>query len=155
MATVKERFMEAIKGKPKPILEKWLKTIPDVDCKLETLRVIAPTCYGECKPAVQRLIDDMNGIFGGSTNFGLLDDKKTGVEGCWFNPEIKKKECEPVVVIDSGHNCSKKEQLQQVAAAITRYATDADQHSISIVNNRFYIGETPYIRAATEKLLNK
>ena len=127
------------------IIDKWLTTVPNVSCYRERLKIFAPTCDDKCLPAVQKLIETVNELFGGSTIY----DQATG---CWFDEKNDKVLCEPVKVIEVGHNCSRKEDLVQLMDAIATYATKTEQDSLSIQNGRFYIAETDDLLNKYEKL---
>ena len=131
--------------KVKQIIDKWLKEVPNVSCYRERLKIYAPTCDDKCFPAVQELIEKVNVLFGGSTIY----DQCTG---CWFDQKNEKVLCEPVKVIEVGHNCSRKEDLVQLMDAIADYATKTNQESISIQNGRFYIAETDDLLSKYEEL---
>lgn len=131
--------------KVKQIIDKWLKDVPNVSCYRERLKIYTPTCDDKCLPAVQELIKKVNELFGGSTIY----DNCTG---CWFDEKNEKVLCEPVKVIEVGHNCSRKEDLAQLMDAIADYAAKTNQDSMSIQNGRFYIAETDDLLKKYEKL---
>lgn len=127
------------------LIGEWLAKVPNVMCYTERMKIYAPTCYGECEPEVQKLVERVNELFGGSTTY----DQCTG---CWFDEEIKKVECEPIKVIEVAHNCSKKEDLKQLMDAIVDYATKTDQKTLSIQNGKFYIAKKPQLIEKYEAL---
>jgi len=129
----------------KDALEEWLKNIKGVTCFTEVLRIYAPTCYGECIDAVERLLDRLNKIFGGSTVY-------KDCQGCWFNEEENRMECEPVWVIEIGHRCLTPEEAKEVAKAIVDYAREANQYSVAIAGSNFYIAESSRMLKAYKKL---
>ena len=132
----------------KETIDKWLFSVPKVSCYRERLKIFAPTCDDKCLPAVQELINKVNTLFGGSTIY----DQCTG---CWFDEEKEAVLCEPVKVIEVGHNCSTKEDLTKLMAAITDYAVKTDQHSMSIQNGRFYITKRPELVKKYEELVKE
>ena len=129
----------------KQIIDKWLKDVPNVSCYRERLKIYAPTCGDKCLPDIQELIEKVNELFGGSTIYEQCT-------GCWFDEKNDKVLCEPVKVIEVGHNCSRKEDLVQLMDAIADYASKTKQDSMSIQNGRFYIAETEDLLDKYEKL---
>lgn len=127
-------------------LEKWLREMIGTEgtCFSEKMKVYAPTCYGRCIDAVERLIHKINEIFGGSTTY-------KEAEGCWINPEGKT-ECEPVMVIEVGHHCTDYPTARKFVEAIRDYAVEADQQAISISQGSFYIIPRTELELAMEKV---
>lgn len=127
-------------------IDAWLDTIGEQDktCFPEVLKIYAPTCYGKCEDAVQALVDTVTNELFGSTTY----DKTTG---CWLDEDTDKIECEPVRVIEAAHHCQKKEQLDEIARAIVNYARRANQKSLSIHNNKFFILRKPALIAKFEE----
>lgn len=122
------------------MLDEWLKTVPDVMCFTEKLKLYVPTCDDACLPAARRLNDEVVRIFKGSTVY-------REATGCWIRPDGKT-ECEPVQVIEVGHQCSNKKTLASLVKAIADYSSEAGQHSVSVHNGSFFI-------ARSDELLNK
>lgn len=116
------------------ILEEWLKNIAVSGgiCFPEKFKLYAPTCYGKCEDAVDELVKDINLIFGGSTTY-------KDVEGCWWDDENKKLECEPIRVIETAHHCQDYETARKLSNAIIKYNEKAKQKYISISQGSFYI----------------
>jgi hypothetical protein len=48
-------------------LDEWLKTIPEVVCFTQKMKVYAPTCNGRCDREVDELITNLNEVLGGCT----------------------------------------------------------------------------------------
>ena len=118
----------------KNIIDEWLNKVPRAVCFTEKMKVYAPTCYGKCEKQTNTLISEMNRIFGGSTVYNE-------VIGCWYDSSKEETICEPVKVIEVGHNCSTKLKLEELMKAITKYAVDTKQDAISIHNGKFYIAD--------------
>jgi cystathionine beta-lyase family protein involved in aluminum resistance len=127
-------------------IEAWLKTIKGVTCFTEKMKVYAPTCYGKCLDAVEELIAKINEIFTGSTVYDA--------EGTWVTPEGRV-EREPVKVIEVGHRCTDPDSARRFAEAIITYAQKADQRTIAIYQNDFYIAQRPEMVEAFKKLKEK
>jgi hypothetical protein len=132
-------------------IEAWLKGIRGITCFSEKMKIYAPTCYNprtkghECLPEVEKLIERVNKIFGGSTVYDA--------EGSWIDEETGELVVEPVKVIEVGHECADLKDAQELADAIVEYATKAGQKSIAIHQGSFFIAETPKLQKAYEKLL--
>ena len=129
----------------KNILDKWLEQVPSVACYTEKLKVYAPTCHNQCLDAVNELVGRINQLFGGSTTYEVAT-------GCWWDKDNKEMVCEPVKVIEVGHNCQEKEELEQLAKAIIDYAEKANQEYVSIHNRHFYIAQHENLLKAYEGL---
>lgn len=143
--------MEQARDQLETLIDKWLAEEVKGEekvCHTEKLKIYAPTCKGKCEWAVNQLVDDVNKVLMGTTTY----DKATG---CWWSNEKKKVECEPVRVIEVAHSCQTGQQLTDIMAAIVKYGKQAEQHSISILNNRFFITETPELSKAFEALAEK
>jgi len=123
-------------------IEAWLRGIKGVTCYTEKMKVYAPTCYDKCLPAVRKLIDRINTIFGGSTVYDA--------EGNWV--EDMRIVREPVKVIEVGHRCTEPETARAFAEAIVEYAEEAKQNYISIHQNDFYIAESAEMAEAFKQL---
>lgn len=115
-------------------LDRYLDTIPERLCFSQTLKIFAPTCYGECTAAVDRLETDLAKHFGGVTAYDQ-------VRGCWLDPQGDL-ECEPVRVIELGHGCTNREDIMKMSGAIVRYGQEARQHSLGIRSGHFYIAKS-------------
>jgi len=114
----------------KDALREWLETIRGVTCYRDRLRVYAPTCYGACVGAVERLTKRISEALGGATVYDA--------EGCWVN-ERGELECEPVKVIESAHHCLSPSKAREVAEAIGDYAREADQRYLAVEEGTFFI----------------
>jgi len=123
-------------------IDKWLSGIKGVTCFTEKMKVYAPTCYGRCTDAVERLIEKINMLFGGSTVYDA--------EGTWI--EDTKVYREPVKVIEVGHRCTREDEARAFAEALVEYAKAADQHAIAVHQTDFYIASTPEMIEAFKKL---
>jgi len=123
-------------------IEAWLRGIKGVMCFTEKMKVYAPTCNDKCLPAVEKLIDRINMIFGGSTVYDAV--------GTWV--EDTRVEREPVKVIEVGHRCAEPDTARAFAEAITEYAEEADQKAIAIHQTDFYIAERPAMIEAFKQL---
>ena len=132
-------------GKLKDEIEKWLKNVEGVMCFTEKMKIYAPTCYGQCMDAVEKLIKKVNKIFGGSTVYDA--------EGSWV--EDDRVITEPVKVIEVGHRCTDPETAREFAEAIVEYAEEAGQSAIAIHQNDFYIAPTPELLKTYEKIKRK
>jgi hypothetical protein len=126
-------------------IEAWLRGIKGVTCYTEKMKVYAPTCYGKCLPAVEKLISRINSIFRGSTVYDA--------EGTWLSDT--RVEREPVKVIEVGHRCTDPETARRFAEAIKEYAEEAKQDAIAIHQTDFYIAETPEVIEAYKRLKEK
>ncbi len=113
-------------------LNKFLSSIRGTMCFTQTMKVFVPTCKGKCSGAVRALQKELTDYFEGSTTY-------EAAKGCWMNPDTKEMECEPVKVIELGHNCASREDLRALSRAIVKYSQRARQHSIGIQNGNFYI----------------
>jgi len=101
-------------------------------CLPEMLTIYAPTCYGECIDAVLELREKIDRITGGSTTYQA--------EGCFImNGEDV---CEPVMVIETAHQCFGKDEANEVGKAITEYGKKANQEYIAVKQGKFYIVKT-------------
>jgi len=129
----------------KSVIEDWLGKVPQAICFTEKMKVYAPTCSGKCEREVDALINEMNRIFGGSTVYNE-------VTGCWYDSSKKETVCEPVKVIEVGHNCSTKLKLEEMMKAVTQYALDTKQDAISIHNGKFYIADREPLFTKYEEL---
>jgi hypothetical protein len=116
-------------------LDKWLSTIHGTTCFNQVMRIYAPNCYGKCRGAVKTLARDLAEHFGGATIY------KHG-EGCWVD-DNGKLECEPISIIEIGHECASPRDLRVVSRAITAYSQRANQKAISVKNGSFYIAKSP------------
>jgi len=125
-------------------LEKFMAGIRAATCFRERMKVYAPTCHDKCMPAVEKLTERLDKVFGGSTVYDA--------EGRWFNPKTKEVEVEPVKVIEVAHHCTKEPEAKDAAEAIRDYAAEAKQYSISFDQGSFYIAETPELQKAYETL---
>ena len=132
----------------KDALEEWLKGIRGVVCYTEMLKIYAPTCYGKCINAVEKLLDRLNKVFGGSTVYKEC-------QGCWFNEEENRMECEPVWVIEIGHRCLSEREAREVVEAILEYAKEANQQYIAVRGNNFYIASREDMLKAYERMKEK
>lgn len=128
-------------------LDRFLEGIKGVTCLTDMLRIYAPTCHGKCLLEVDRLIDSVNRVTGGSTVYDA--------EGSWFNEELGKVETEPVRMIEAGHRCFSEEDAGKIAEAISEYTRDAKQHSMAVYGSNLYIAETPDLLKAYEKFKEK
>jgi hypothetical protein len=117
------------------LLDNWLANIPKITCYTQTMKVYAPTCRGECMNEVDQLAHEIVSIFGGCT---IYDG-----EGCWKPERGGEPICEPVKIIEIGHNCSSDVTLEKLARAVKDYASKTKQESLSIKNGHFFIAETP------------
>lgn len=126
-------------------LDEWMKTIPDVVCFTQKMKVYAPTCYGKCEPEVEELISSLNKVLGGCTVYDR-------VTGCWFDDEKEAIECEPVRVIEAAHSCADNGTLAKIVSAIKIYADKTGQQAVSVVNGQFFIAETENLIKQFEKL---
>jgi hypothetical protein len=122
------------KGSVEYELDKFLGSIKDNVCYTQTIRVFVPTCQGKCTQAVKTLHKELTDYFEGSTMY-------ESVRGCWREPDGAMI-CEPVKVIELGHNCATREDLQALSKAIVKYSQVAKQHSIGIQNGSFHITES-------------
>jgi hypothetical protein len=107
------------------------------------MKIYAPTCYGKCVDAVERLVKRVNEIFGGSTVYDA--------EGTWVAPDGRV-EREPVKVIEVGHHCTTPKDAEKFAEAIAKYAEEANQQAIAISQGSFYIAPTPALLEAYKRL---
>jgi len=123
-------------------IESWLRGIKGVTCFTEKMKIYAPTCHDKCLPAVRKLIDRINTIFGGSTVYDA--------EGNWV--EDTRVIREPVKVIEVGHRCAEPDTARSFAEAIIEYAEEANQDYISIHQNDFYIAESAEMAKAFKEL---
>ena len=113
-------------------LEEWLDTVTRERggvCFTETIKFYLPTCGGRCEDAVSRFINVANRVFGGSTNYRA--------EGCWVSPEGETV-CEPIIVVESAHHCTKEREAKEIAEALLKYAEEADQQWLAVSQGRFY-----------------
>jgi predicted Zn-dependent protease len=120
----------------------WLARITGVTCFPEKMKIYAPTCYDKCLPEVERLINRVNQIFGGSTVYDA--------QGSWVSDG--RVETEPVKVIEVGHRCASLKEARELAEAIVEYARDAKQNYISIHQGDFYIARSEEMLRAYENL---
>ena len=123
-------------------IEAWLRGIKGVTCFTEKMKIYAPTCHDKCLPAVEKLIERINTIFGGSTVYDA--------EGTWVSDT--RVEREPVKVIEVGHRCAEPETARAFAEAIVEYAREANQNAIAIHQTDFYIAQTPEMIKAFKEL---
>jgi len=114
-------------------LEEFLKSVRGVTCYQDRIRIYAPTCYGECIDAVNRLNEKVSKLLGGSTVYDA--------EGCWVNPRGET-ECEPVRVIESAYRCIDPETARGVVEAIAEYGVEAKQQALAVEQGSFYIAST-------------
>lgn len=116
-------------------LDKWLGAIPGRMCFTETLKVYVPTGYGDLRAqkAVNELVQEVADLLGGATVYEQA-------RGCWVDEG--KMECEPVKVIEAGHQCHTPKDLRRLSTALVRYAQKARQKAIAVRNNKFYIAES-------------
>lgn len=121
----------------------FLRTVKKAQCFKEKTRVYAPTCYGQCLPAVTKLISDLNEIFKGSTIFDA--------QGSWFDPDTKQVETEPIKVIEIAEKCTTIAKSRQFAKAIMEYGIKARQKALSIDQRDFFIARSPEIVKAYVK----
>lgn len=93
-------------------LDRWLRRYANT-CFPERMKIYAPTCYGRCLSAVQRLVNGIVGLFGGATVYDA--------EGSWVddNGNVIR---EPVKVIEVGHSCLKEPEAQKLVQIINQYA---------------------------------
>ncbi|MEM1797572.1 MAG: DUF3574 domain-containing protein, partial [Zestosphaera sp.] len=115
-------------------LEKFLESVGDVTCFRERLKIYAPTCHGRCLREVEKLISEVTSVAGGCTVYNA--------EGIWID-ETGHIQREPVRVIEAGHHCLTRQELERIARAIAEYARDANQQAIAIYGSNFYIAPTP------------
>jgi hypothetical protein len=109
------------------------------------MKIYAPTCHGQCLPAVEKLINRVNSLFGGSTVYDA--------EGTWVSGD--KVEREPIKVIEVGHHCTTPDVAKQFAEAITEYAKEAKQEAIAIHQTDFYLANTADMIEAFKKIKEK
>lgn len=97
-------------------------------CKLprEVVVILPDTCDG-CHDVVYNLIDMMSANFGGTT--------VTHSEGCWMN-DRGIRVCEPVVKIESSHNCMSKEEERYFVKRVTDAARRMDQEVLMVKSDR-------------------
>ncbi|MEM4976422.1 MAG: hypothetical protein QXT64_03750 [Desulfurococcaceae archaeon] len=126
-------------------LEEFLKSIKGVTCFRERLKIYAPTCYGKCVDAVEKLISNINKVIGGSTVYDA--------EGSWISDGRLYRE--PVKVIEAAHHCLSKDEAEAIAKAIVEYAKEARQEALAIYGSNFYIASVPELLKAYEKLVEK
>jgi len=125
-------------------LRRFLMGVRGTVCFPDKTRIYAPTCYGECIDEVNKLIEEVNKLFGGSTVYDAV--------GSWYNEEKGIIETEPVKVIESAHNCLTKEGAERLMKAITNYGRRANQTAISVENgNQFYIARTEDLLQALKR----
>ncbi|MEM4977344.1 MAG: DUF3574 domain-containing protein, partial [Desulfurococcaceae archaeon] len=124
----------------------FLENIRGVVCFRERLKIYAPTCHGKCENMVKKLIDEVTNVAGGCTVYDA--------EGFWIDEEghINR---EPVKVVEAGHHCLSRQELERIARAITEYARSANQQAIAIYGSNFYIAPTTELLKAYEQLIAK
>jgi len=127
-------------------IEEWLRTVRGGICYTEKLKFYAPTCYGKCLDAVQKLATKINNVFGGST---IYDAK-----GCWINPRGEL-ECEPVKVIEAAHHCTNPEAAEKIAQALVDYAGEAKQEYLAVEEGSFFVAPSEEMAKAYENLKEK
>lgn len=127
-------------------INQWLRTVKKAQCFKDKLKVYAPTCYGQCLPAVNKLIADLNGIFKGSTVYDA--------HGSWLDDKGRL-ETEPVKVIEIAEKCTTRTKSLQFAKALMEYGTKASQHSLGIDQQEFYIARSPQVVKAYVKELKR
>jgi len=125
-------------------LQKFLAKIPKVACHREVVKIYAPTCYGKCLDAVNKLAKYLSKELGGVTVYDA--------EGSWYDEEKNRVETEPVKVLQSGHHCLTREEAENLAKAILNYAEEAKQRYISIHEGSFYIAERKAMLKTYEEL---
>lgn len=125
-------------------VENWLKTVKGEGkkCFRTQMKLYVPTCYGQCELEANELINEVNKIYEGSTIYKA--------EGSWITPEGRT-ETEPIKVVEIGHDCTEYEEAKRLGEAIVKYATKTNQQAISILQGRFYIGQTPEVVKAFKK----
>ncbi|MEM2187760.1 MAG: hypothetical protein QW692_00155 [Nitrososphaerota archaeon] len=121
---------ERIAGRVRDALEEWMESIPGVVCYTEVVKFYLPTCDGKCVDAVKRFVSKVNRVFGGSTNYEAM--------GCWVDDKGETL-CEPVIVVESGHHCTSRDQADIIAKALAEYAEEAKQQYLAVSQGKFYI----------------
>jgi len=120
-------------GPTRDALEAWLDRVTRKtggECYTDVIKFYLPTCRGKCRDAVNEFITKINKIFGGSTNYEAT--------GCWIDEEGELL-CEPVVVVESGHHCTKPHEAEEVGRALLTYAKKAGQRWLSVRQGKFYL----------------
>lgn len=126
-------------------VEAWVKSIKGATCYPSRMKIYAPTCYGKCMPEVEKLISNVNRLFGGSTVYNA--------EGTWVSDS--EVETEPVKVIEVGHHCADPERARELGKALGDYAVKAKQEAISIMSGSFYIARSKDLVETYKKLSEK
>lgn len=127
-------------------LEEFLRSIRGVTCFRERLKIYAPTCYGRCTDAVERLAKRVSEVIGGCTVYDA--------EGLWVS-EGGRLEREPVKVIEAAHHCLSREEAERVVSAVAEYAREAKQEALAIYGANFYIAPTPELLKAYERMVER
>jgi len=58
-------------------------------------------------------------------------------------------------VIESYHHCINENQARQLLRAIAEYARDAEQTSIAVIENRFYLAEREELLRKMKEILGE
>lgn len=106
----------------------------DYACYREKLTVYFPVNDDDNIAAdwFERLRDEMNSVFGGSTSFEA--------EGSWYDSKAGETVIEPVRVIEAAHNCASRESVARIAGMIKDAARATNQSAVSIESkNEFHI----------------
>jgi hypothetical protein len=105
-------------------------------CKLpkEVTVILPDTCPDDCQEIVHNLITDMSGWFGGTT--------VTHSEGCWVSDE-KELVCEPVVKIESSHQCLSKEMERKFIKRVTDDAKRMKQYALALKTDHLLVITLP------------
>jgi len=128
-------------------LQKFLKKVPQVTCFREVVKIYAPTCYGKCIDAVNKLADYMSEKLGGVTVYDA--------EGSWYDRERKEVIKEPVKVLQSGHHCLTPDEAADLAKAISNYAEEAKQQYLAIHEGTFFLASRKGMLEVYENLRKK
>lgn len=111
----------------------------DYMCFKNKLRVYFPVTDNTSKRWYERIRDELNAAFGGSTSFKA--------EGSWLDEDTGRVVIEPVRVIEVAHNCHSRDQVARVARVVKDAAQATRQTALSIETNQFHIIPVNYMMA--------
>ena len=130
--------MARITRKPRNIFDDWAgnprhASDDDYACYRNKLTVYFPVNDNDhvAESWFERLRDEMNSVFGGSTSFEA--------EGSWYDSEHGETVIEPVRVIEAAHNCASRESVARITAMIKDAARATNQSAVSVESNEFHI----------------
>jgi hypothetical protein len=127
-------------------LDRFLERVRGVTCFPERMKIYAPTCHGGCLAAVEKLADRVSRVVGGATVYDAA--------GYWIDEEGNLVR-EPVKVIEAGHNCFSRRELEEVVKAIADYAVEAGQRTVAVYGANFYIAPSEALLEAYRRLLEE